>query len=153
MKDYCHYKSRCLLKRNSTSSTNRRARFLCAVSQMYSSTVKYLASHQNFVKKKKKKRGVEFSEKRGFLIEKEAYSFRTKKTRTHRHNNTTNSTKLAPYQYRLNMNWKSKNKTKLSIVDRYFCATAYAYIRKRGKIRKIVYPICVVSDYNITLSD
>jgi len=89
--------------------------------------------------KKKEKRDVPFFEKkRGFLIEKEAYSFRPKKIRIHRHNNTTNPTKLARYQYRLNMNWKSKNKTKLSMVDTYFCATAYVYIRKREKIRKIV---------------
>jgi hypothetical protein len=36
-------------------------------------------------------------EKRGFLTEKEAYSFRSKKTKTHGHNNTINSTKLARY--------------------------------------------------------
>ena len=133
--------------------TGELARFRCAVSQMYSSTFKYLASLSPTLCKKKKKKGRSMLGKRGFLIEKEVHNFRPKKTQTHRYSNTTNPTKVARYQYRLNMNWKSKNETKLSIVDRYFCATAYVYIRKREKTRKIVYPICVVSDYNITLSD
>ena len=64
-----------------------------------------LASHQHFVKKGKKRRSILgkkriFNKKRG---EKEAYSFRPKKTKTHRHNSTINPTKLARYQYRLNM--------------------------------------------------
>ena len=50
-----------------------------------------LAYHQHFVKKE---------EKRG---EKEAYSFRPKKTKTHQHNSSINPTKLLRYQYRLNI--------------------------------------------------
>ena len=46
---------------------------------------------------------------------------------------------------------REKQKRHLQIVHRDFCATAYVSIRKWENIRKIVYCIWVVSDYNITI--